>query len=80
MPIYEFKCLNCGEIIEFLFTSSDDQKEIKCSNCGHSDLDRVMSTSNFSITPGGGKSHTQATTKRCGDGSCTTLEIPGLDD
>lgn len=82
MPIYEFKCLNCGEIVEFLFTSSDDQQEVKCPACAHDELERVLSTTNFSIASGGGKSHshTQATTKSCGEGSCTTLEIPGLGD
>ena len=80
MPIYEFKCLNCGEITEFLFTSSDDQKEIQCPSCAQGDLERVMSTTNFSIASDSSKAQTQATCKSCGDGSCTTLEIPGIND
>ena len=79
MPIYEFRCLNCNEINEFLFVTSNDAKEMACPQCGSLELERVMSTSNFSINGSGGKVQTgaNAATRNCASGSCTTLEIPG---
>lgn len=77
MPIYEFRCLNCNEINEFLFTSADETKEMVCPHCGNGELERVMSTSNFSMGGPGARPQTNAATRNCASGSCTTLEIPG---
>ncbi len=82
MPIYEFRCLKCQELSEFLFTATDDQAEIKCKHCGSEELDRVLSVSGFAVKPGPGSSsvHSSSSTKKCSTGSCSTLEIPGLGD
>lgn len=80
MPIYEFRCINCNEINELLFTSNDELKEMKCSHCGGEDLERVLSTTNFSVSSGSPAPQTNATTHNCSTGSCSTLEIPGLGD
>jgi putative FmdB family regulatory protein len=78
MPIYEFKCLNCNEFVEFLFVRQDDEFELKCPKCDSSDLERVLSSANYSMgnsSAGAGKSSSQ--TRACGSGSCTTYDIPG---
>ena len=49
MPIYEYKCKSCGEIGEFLISSSKNEGEISCKNCGSSELDKVMSVAAFSM-------------------------------
>lgn len=77
MPIYEFKCLKCGELSEMLFKSSDEQIEIKCSSCGSVNLERVISTTNFSISGGPRAAKAKSQSRTCGSGSCTTYEIPG---
>jgi len=78
MPIYEFKCLKCNEFIERLVMNKDDEIELKCPACSCEDLERVLSSTNYSMGYGAGsKPSTKAITKTCGSGSCTTYEIPG---
>jgi len=77
MPIYEFKCLKCGEICEMLFKSSDEKIEMKCASCGSVNLERVISSANFSVSGGSDAPKAKAQTRTCGSGSCTTYEIPG---
>ena len=82
MPIYEFKCLDCGELTEIIFTSSEDSREIKCRQCGAKDMERVLSTTNYSMkgsSPSSGAT-ASATTKTCASGQCGTIEIPGIGD
>jgi putative FmdB family regulatory protein len=77
MPIYEFKCLKCGELMEMLFKSSNDQVEMKCSACGSMSMERVISATNFSVSGGAANPKPTSQTRTCGSGSCTTYEIPG---
>ena len=80
MPIYEFRCLECNNVTEFLFVNSNDAHEIKCPNCGGEDMEKVMSTSSYSMAPSPGAPRASSTTKKCASGSCSTLEIPGIGD
>ena len=42
MPIYEYKCLNCGEKFEtFQFTYGDSGAI--CAKCGSENIERLMS-------------------------------------
>ncbi len=78
MPIYEFKCLKCNEFIEHIVMNKDDEIELKCPECSCEDLERVLSSTNYSMGYGTrSKPSTKAITKTCGSGSCTTYEIPG---
>ena len=44
MPIYEFRCNNCGQLVRLSFTYSEyDEAQPKCSNCESSDLKRLIS-------------------------------------
>ena len=42
MPIFEFKCKNCGEKFEKLVFSTDKDK-IKCPKCKSEDVSKVFS-------------------------------------
>jgi len=79
MPIYEFKCLKCQEYIEILVMRANDKDvEMKCSKCGGEELERILSSSNINMVPGGGaKSQASAQTRSCSNGSCTTWNLPG---
>lgn len=80
MPIYEFRCSQCGCIQEFLMTSSSEQTEIKCKECQGEELERVLSTVSYSMggASGAKDASPNATTKTCGPGSsCTTINLPG---
>ena len=78
MPIFEFKCMQCEEFIEKLVMNDEDMVELRCPKCESRDLERVLSTTNFAIPPGGANSPgASSETRTCSSGSCTTFNIPG---
>lgn len=78
MPIFEFRCLKCGEIIEKLFLTSEEKIELVCPKCNSDELERVLSRSNYVMSPGPGGNQPKLTEKSCAPGSkCFTLDIPG---
>jgi len=44
MPLYDFKCHECGRVSEILLRSADTQA-IRCPECGSSNLERLISSS-----------------------------------
>jgi len=42
MPIYDYKCQDCGKVSE-LFFRSDDSEDINCPHCGSRNLKRLIS-------------------------------------
>ena len=44
MPIYEYKCQECGKTSE-IFLRSLDSQNIQCPLCGSSKLDKILSSS-----------------------------------
>ena len=78
MPIYEFKCSKCSEFFELLLMNNNDEKELKCPNCGSDSFERVISTTNFAMGGGSGnQTPASSQTRSCSSGSCTTYNIPG---
>ena len=78
MPIYEFKCLKCEEFIELLVMNKDEEIELKCPKCECNELERVLSSTSYSMADGSGKSQgVKSQSRTCGSGSCTTYEVPG---
>jgi putative FmdB family regulatory protein len=41
MPLYEFECKSCDNLVEVLVRSQDDVAE--CPTCGETELQRVLS-------------------------------------
>ena len=41
MPLYDYLCMDCGEVCEILVTSSD--VSLECSACGSEELKKMMS-------------------------------------
>ncbi len=79
MPIYEFRCVGCGNIQEIIVTSGSESFEMTCSSCQGETFERVLSTVSYAMgSSNGDTSGPRATTKTCGPGkSCTTIELPG---
>ncbi|MFH1153713.1 MAG: zinc ribbon domain-containing protein [Pseudomonadota bacterium] len=80
MPIFEFKCSDCEEFFEFLLMNSNEEKEIKCPQCGSFALERVVSVTNFSMSGSpakGPKAKVDKQERNCSSGSCSTYTIPG---
>ena len=78
MPIFEFRCLGCGNLFEKIFMRSDEDAEMECPECRSTSLERVVSKTNYSMgLPPGAKKPT-VTTKSCSAGnSCMSFTIPG---
>jgi putative FmdB family regulatory protein len=79
MPIFEFRCLECGNMFERLFIGSDEKVDLSCPGCQSAHLERVVSRTNHSIGVGPGGNQPRITEKSCGGGSnrCMTLDLPG---
>ena len=78
MPIYEFRCAQCGNVFEMIFKSSDEPADLACPECSGTAVERVVSVTNYAMGVGKGGKQARLDTKNCGSGnSCTTLELPG---
>lgn len=43
MPIYDFRCLDCGEVTEFILPSVSAIMDSACSACGSRNLEKLIS-------------------------------------
>jgi putative FmdB family regulatory protein len=78
MPIFEFRCLECSNIFEKIFLSSDEKAEIECPECRSVSFERVVSKSSYIMGMGSGGSKPKITSKSCAPGNkCVTLDLPG---
>ncbi|HLA00345.1 MAG TPA: zinc ribbon domain-containing protein [Thermodesulfovibrionales bacterium] len=73
MPIYEFRCLGCGHVFEFLKLKKEAE-EMKCPKCNSEEVERVLSVVSVSKSLSGKAS---STVKSCGGGTCATIDVPG---
>ena len=79
MPIFEFRCAECGNEFEKLFMNSDEKVDLVCPKCSCEALERVVSRTNYTIGDGPGANQPKITANTCGGGEnqCMTLELPG---
>jgi putative FmdB family regulatory protein len=52
MPIYEYKCCRCGEVLVRERSMADRKKSVKCS-CGSRKSELLLSVSSFALVGGG---------------------------
>ncbi len=82
MPIYEFVCQECKNLVEFFIKNPKEEVALRCSSCGSSELQRVISRCNSTICDRG-KGETGSAPKKsleersCPSGTCSTLTLPG---
>ena len=43
MPIYEYRCAECGRLFEKLVFAGEKEEEIQCPSCGAAEAQRQMS-------------------------------------
>jgi putative FmdB family regulatory protein len=53
MPIYEFRCEECGRITVQRLPISSKQQVVKCDFCNEIKSKRIISTSTFMLKGGG---------------------------
>ena len=44
MPIYDFKCRECGRVSEMFLRSANDQV-VRCPDCGSQNMERLITAS-----------------------------------
>ena len=64
MPLFEYRCKECGEVTEFL-ERADTKVEHECEHCGSKKTDRLLSA--FAVGKGGSSGSTGAS---CPTGTC----------
>jgi len=64
MPIYEYRCKDCGQISEFLEGVGEERVEKVCKYCKSKELSKIFSRSNVSM--GGHIIGSQGGTTCCG--------------
>ena len=47
MPIYEYKCDDCGECFEKLVFNSEEKAKFECPKCGSGHTEKLMSCASF---------------------------------
>jgi putative FmdB family regulatory protein len=52
MPIYDYKCSNCGQELEIIQKFSDKPKTL-CPKCGEESLTKLISAPSFRLKGGG---------------------------
>ena len=81
MPIYEFVCQQCRGLTELLVRNTNEPVEMKCSDCGSTELQRVLSKVNSVVADGGGLGAGSADSavqhRSCPSGDCSTITLPG---
>jgi putative FmdB family regulatory protein len=79
MPIYEFRCLACGDLFELLVMAGGTNAAIQCTHCGAQGGERVLSLVSHTVGDGGSPSGQGpgGITRSCGSGSCGTITLPG---
>lgn len=78
MPIFEFRCLECGNIFEKLFVSSSEEVDLACPECQAMSLERVVSRTSYVMGSGPGGKEPKITEKSCAPGNkCMSLDLPG---
>jgi putative FmdB family regulatory protein len=69
MPIYEYRCQDCGSKFEKLVRRSEEVAGLQCPSCGKPNLQQEFST--FAPQSGGSKSEAPpCQTGGCCPGSC----------
>lgn len=78
MPIFEFRCLECSNLFEKLFTGPNQEADLECPACRSKSFERVISRTNYTMGAGKDGKKPKITSKSCSPGNdCMTLEIPG---
>jgi putative FmdB family regulatory protein len=73
MPIYEYRCSNCGTISEFLVGMGSKNQSLSCKQCGSPKLEKMISVSNSSKGEKRQSGHTCCgKEERCSTPPCST--------
>ena len=72
MALYEYKCMDCGEITEYLVFSQSEK--LSCKKCGSEKLEKLMSSFAVSVK----SSSSSVSEPSCPYGTCSSGGSCGL--
>ena len=73
MPIYEYRCSDCGIISEFLVGAGSKGDPLSCKQCGSHQLEKIISISHSLKSGGRTPGHTCCgKEERCSTPPCST--------
>jgi putative FmdB family regulatory protein len=73
MPIYEYRCHQCGATTEFLVGMGSKNQSLSCKQCGSPKLEKMISVSNSSKGEKRQSGHTCCgKEERCSTPPCST--------
>jgi putative FmdB family regulatory protein len=73
MPIYEYRCNDCGTISEFLVGIGSKGESVSCKQCGSPQLEKMISVSHSLKSGGRLMGHTCCgREERCSTPPCST--------
>ena len=49
MPIYEYRCNQCGKVSEILVGVGPDDDNLMCQHCGSHSVEKILSVSSFTF-------------------------------
>jgi putative FmdB family regulatory protein len=77
MPIYEYKCRECGEVSEILTGMGSRDEGATCKHCGSLHVERILSASFISVKGGMPKEGTTCCgrNERCDSPPCSTDNV-----
>jgi len=76
MPIYDYKCQDCSEILEIFIREVDNATSIACPACGSERMERVLSASYLLQTKESAPGRTCCgKAERCETPPCSTGDI-----
>lgn len=77
MPLYEYRCNQCGSVNEYLSRMGDTTNDLTCKSCKSNDLEKMISITTVPTYPApkGGKTccgrEERCDSPPCGTGCCT---------
>lgn len=74
MPIYEYKCMDCGRKFDLLIFKNDEN--VECPACKKSNVSKLFST--FASISGKNEIPSECATGGCQTGKCDRRKCPGL--
>ena len=78
MPIFEFRCVECGQPFEKLFMNSEEVVTLSCPACNSQTVERMLSETNYSMSVGTDGKQPKIAAKSCGSGNqCMSIDLPG---
>ncbi|OQX87622.1 MAG: hypothetical protein B6D55_02820 [Candidatus Omnitrophica bacterium 4484_70.2] len=72
MPIYTYRCKNCGDKFELLLRVGSDYSQLRCPQCSSGDIEKLFAS--FKVFSGekGSILKKDSSCKMCSGGNCST--------